>query len=194
MRGRPGAWPGEAPIGIMATERARRLRIQPREPAPETGVGGASRTMTDSVDSFRFLDFITRKILKEWIAREPAREIPWTPLGKPLAACTVAAVSSGGVALKVDEPFDQEGERRNPWWGDPSYRALPGNATSQDVEVYHLHINPAFGRQDLNCLLPLDRLAEMEASGEIGRSAPRHYSYMGYQIDPTDLLSVGYRP
>jgi hypothetical protein len=52
-------------------------------------------------------------------------EIPWTPLSKPLADSTVALLSSVGLALKTDRPFDQEGERRNPWWGDPSYRILP---------------------------------------------------------------------
>ena len=53
--------------------------------------------MTDRIDSFRFVDFLTRKILKNWMEGEPRRDIPWTPLEKPLAECTVAAVSSGAV-------------------------------------------------------------------------------------------------
>jgi D-proline reductase (dithiol) PrdB len=144
--------------------------------------------MPDRVDSFRFLDFITRKIIQAWIQREPAREIPWTPLGKPLSESRVASISSAGIALRDDRPFDQEGERQNPWWGDPSFRVLPKKATQEDVEIYHLHINPEFGRRDLNCILPLQRLAELAESGEIGDSAPRHYSFMGYTIDPTELL------
>jgi hypothetical protein len=144
--------------------------------------------MTDRVDSFRFLDFITRKVLQAWIDKEPAREIPWTPLEKPLTESRVASISSGGIALKNDIPFDQEGERQNPWWGDPSFRVLPNTATQDDVEIYHLHINPEFGRRDLNCLLPLQRLAELKESGEIGDSAARHYSFMGYILDPADLL------
>ena len=149
---------------------------------------GMDAFMTNRVDSFRFLDFITRKVLKGWIDREPAREIPWTPLEKPLTESRVASISSGGIALKNDLPFDQDGERQNPWWGDPSFRVLPNTATQDDVEIYHLHINPEFGRRDLNCILPLQRLAELEESGEIGDSAPRHYSFMGYTLDPTDLL------
>ncbi|MBT8397361.1 MAG: hypothetical protein HKO65_06445 [Gemmatimonadetes bacterium] len=144
--------------------------------------------MTKQVDSWRFVDAVTRKILKTWIGREPKRKIPWTPLSKPLSECTVALVSSGAIALKTDIPFDQEGERQNPWWGDPSYRKIPKDSTEEDVEVYHLHIDPTFGRQDLNCLLPVNRLAELEASGEIGRQSPRHFSYMGYTIDPRELL------
>ena len=100
----------------------------------------------------------------------------------------MAAISSGAVALKSDTPFDLEGERRNPWWSDPTFRVLPATATERDTEVYHLHIDPSFGREDLNCLLPLGRLAEMADAGEIGQVAPRHLSYMGYTIDPTVLL------
>lgn len=144
--------------------------------------------MTTQTDSYRFLDFFTRRLVKAWIAREPERDIPWTPLAKPLSDCTVALISSGGIALKSDDPFDQEGERQDPWWGDPSFRILPRTATREDVEIYHLHIDPSFARQDLNCLLPLDRLDELEDAGEIGRSAARHYSFMGYILDPTVLL------
>ena len=56
------------------------------------------------------------------------------------------------------------------------------------MEIHHLHIDPSFGHQDLNCVLPLQRLAELEASGEIGSVAPRHYSFMGYTLDATPLL------
>ncbi len=144
--------------------------------------------MTHQVDSYRFVDFLTRKVVQAWIAREEPKVIPWTPLRKPLSEATIALISSGGIALRCDEPFDQDGERRNPWWGDPSFRVLPRSATEEDVEVYHLHIDASFARRDLNCVLPLQRLVELEAFGEIGRAAPRHYSFMGYTLDPSTLL------
>ncbi len=144
--------------------------------------------MAKTVDSNRFLSGISRRLVKSWIKLETPREIPWTPLSKPLSECTVALISSGGLALKTDRPFDQEGERQNPWWGDPSYRIIPRTATEEDVNIYHLHVDPTFVTQDLNCLLPLQRLAEMEAAGEIGRSAPSHYSFMGYTLQPHTLL------
>lgn len=143
--------------------------------------------MAKSVDSYRVVSGATRRVLKAWVAREPKREIPWTPLAKPLAACTVAAISSAGVALRSDRPFDQQGERDNPWWGDPSHRVLPRTATEADVRIDHLHIDPRPAQQDLDCILPLRRLLELEARGEIGRSAPSHYSIMGYQ-PRTDAL------
>ena len=140
------------------------------------------------VDSYRFLDRMTKKLVRRWVGLEEPREIPWTPLSKPLEECTVALVSSAGLALHTDRPFDQEGERQNPWWGDPSYRILPRTATEQEVKLYHLHIHPRIAEQDLNTTLPLQRLLEFEARGEIGRSAAQHYSYMGYILEPQVLL------
>jgi D-proline reductase (dithiol) PrdB len=146
--------------------------------------------MPHTVDSFRFTGGITRRMLETWIKQEKTGVVPWAPLTKPLKESTVALLSSGGIALKTDKPFDQEGERRNPWWGDPSYRIIPNTATERDIEVYHLHINPEFARQDLNCLLPIQRLAEMQAAGEIGKVAPSHFSIMGYLPDPDEMLAT----
>lgn len=145
--------------------------------------------MTHTVDSYRFISGITRRMIKSWISMEQPRPIPWTPLSKPLRDCTVTLISSAGIALRTDKPFDQEGERRNPWWGDPSYRVLPPTVTSQDVHLYHLHIDPSHAEQDLNCLFPLTRLQELAAAGEIGQVAPRHYSLMGYILRPEQLLA-----
>jgi D-proline reductase (dithiol) PrdB len=144
--------------------------------------------MTKTVDSYRFINGITKRMMKSWIGMEKPRPIPWTLLAKPLSECTVTLLSSAGIALKTDRPFDQEGERRNPWWGDPSYRILPNSATHEDVRIYHLHIDPSYAEQDLNCLFPLQRLQELEESGRIGQMGPRHYSIMGYILDPVVLL------
>ncbi len=146
--------------------------------------------MSKTVDSFRFINGISRRMIKHWIKMETPRPIPWTPLPKPLSECTVAMLSSAGIALKNDLPFDQDGERANPWWGDPTFRILPKNATHEDVILYHLHIDPSYAEQDLNCLFPLERLKEMEANGRIGKASPRHYSIMGYILDPEELLST----
>lgn len=145
--------------------------------------------MSKTVDSYRFISGITRRMIRQWIKQETPRPVPWTPLSKPLAECSVAMLSSAGIALTSDEPFDQQGERDNPWWGDPSYRVLPQSATHEDVRLYHLHIDPSYAEQDLNCLFPLQRLQELAERGRIGRVSPRHYSIMGYILDPEELLS-----
>lgn len=140
------------------------------------------------VNSYRFLDRSVKKMVRSWIRMEQTRALPWTPLDRPLSESRVALVSSAGLALKTDQSFDQDGERENPWWGDPSYRTLPKDATGADVALYHMHINSRLVEQDLNTLLPLQRLLELEASGEIGSSADHHYSYMGYILQPKTLL------
>jgi D-proline reductase (dithiol) PrdB len=144
--------------------------------------------MDKTVDSYRFISGITKRMIKSWINMEEPRPIPWTPLPRPMSQCTVALISSAGIALDTDQPFDQEGERQNPWWGDPSYRILPNTATEDNVRLYHLHVNPCYAQQDLNCLFPIQRLNELAAAGEIGRAAPRHYSIMGYILQPDELL------
>jgi D-proline reductase (dithiol) PrdB len=141
-----------------------------------------------SIDSYRFLDFATRRVLKAWAARQKAGVIPFTPLAKPLGECTVALVSTAGVACKDDQPFDQERERRDPWWGDPSFRMIPLGATERDVRLYHMHIDPRFGEADLDVVLPMRRLTELALEGSVGRPAPRHYSIMGYILEPTVLV------
>jgi hypothetical protein len=76
---------------------------------PENPSGSPAR-----IDSYRFISGITKRMIKSWISMERPREIPWTPLTKPLSECTVSLISSAGIALKTDRPFDQEGKWRNP--------------------------------------------------------------------------------
>lgn len=144
--------------------------------------------MEKTVDSYRFISGITRRMLRTWIEMEKPRPIPFSPLCKPLQRSKVALISSAGIAMKDDRPFNQEGERQNPWWGDPSYRVLPNTATETDTNLYHLHIDPRPALQDLNCLFPLGRLKELEELGEIGASAEQHFSMMGYILQPETLL------
>jgi D-proline reductase (dithiol) PrdB len=141
-----------------------------------------------SIDSYRFLDFASRQVMKAWAAREHAGVIPFTPLTKPLGQCTVALVSTAGVGRNDDRPFDQEGERQNPWWGDPSFRVIPLGTTEQDVRLYHMHIDPRFGEADLDVVLPMRRLTELATQGVVGQPANRHYSLMGFILEPAALM------
>ena len=141
-----------------------------------------------AIDSYRFLDFASRQVMKAWAARlEPGR-IPFAPLAKPLQDCTVALVTTAGVSRNDDRPFDQEGERRNPWWGDPTFRAIPLGTTEKDVRLYHLHIDSRFGAADLDVVLPMRRLTELADEGVVLRPAPTHYSLMGYILEPSELV------
>ena len=131
--------------------------------------------------------------LEKWIAEQiPERpgysEIPWTAPTTRLADSKVALLSTAGLSMAGDPPFDMDGERRQPLWGDPSWRRIGADATSTNIEVNHLHIKTDYIREDLNVALPLDRLRELEEDGVVGSVADTHYSTMGYQGADTSVL------
>ena len=144
--------------------------------------------MVSMVDSYRFLNGVAKRVMRHWASLRAIRPIPWTPLAKPLPQCTIALVSSAALALSSDHPFDLQIERLDPWFSDPSYRVLPRDTRTGKVQICHLHINPGFAKHDLNCVMPLERLAELVHLGDVGSSAPSHYSYVGYTLRPERLL------
>jgi D-proline reductase (dithiol) PrdB len=106
----------------------------------------------------------------------------------------VALLTTAGVSMKGDPPFDMESEHQRPSWGDPTFRRIRSHATAADVEVNHLHINTLFIRRDLNVALPLDRLRELVREGVVGAMAGTHYSTMGYQGNTTKVLETETAP
>ena len=88
------------------------------------------------VDGFRFLPPKLSAWIKSFIANEEFnREIPFHPLAKPLSETRLALVTSAGISLQTDPPFDMEREKVEPTWGDPSYRAIPKGTVAADIEV-----------------------------------------------------------
>ena len=145
--------------------------------------------MVPKVDSYRFVEGISRRVMRHWAGFRALWPIPWTPLPKPLEECTIALVSSAALALSIDRPFDAEVERLDPWTSDASYRVLPAAAATGQIQVCHRHINPSFGLQDLDSVMPLPSLVQLAKIGEIGRPAASHYSFMGYTLRPERLLT-----
>lgn len=142
------------------------------------------------VDGFRFMP----PSLGAWIGKDIPEEpfgghIPWTPLQKPISKTTFTLMTSAGISLKTDPPFDVEREKREPAWGDPTSRKIPATAGPADIDVNHLHINTDYIKQDINVILPLKRFREFEEEGLIGRLAATSYSYYGFQLDPEELLA-----
>ncbi len=148
-----------------------------------------------TVDGFRFLPPGLAAWVRRFIPDEEFRGvIPWTPLAKPMSQTTLALVTSAGISLKTDPPFDMEREKREAIWGDRSYRAIPRETTERDVEVNHLHINTNYIKRDINVILPLVRMAEFEQERIIGRLAPTAYSFYGFQWENTDFLKEAIEP
>jgi D-proline reductase (dithiol) PrdB len=141
------------------------------------------------VDPWRFCGTMLRKFISDQIPDQPGyANIPWTPPTKPLTESKVALLSTAGISMKGDPPFDMDRERREPLWGDPSWRRISSDASSATVEVNHLHIKTDYVLEDLNVALPLDRLRELVEDGVVGAVADNHYSTMGYQGADTSVL------
>ena len=107
----------------------------------------------------------------DWSRYEDA---PLTPLKKPLTACTVSLLTSGGVSRCGMPPFDPDA--RN----DLRLDSVEQDAPSNDFQIHDSYYDHGDADRDLNCIFPIDRLREMADRGEIGRVAPRHWSgFMG---------------
>jgi D-proline reductase (dithiol) PrdB len=147
------------------------------------------------VDGFRFLPPGLKAWVRTFIPDEEYRgTIPWTPMKKPLSQTTLALVTSAGISLKSDPPFDMEREKKDPLWGDRSFRLIPKGTTEGEIDVNHLHINTNLVKQDINVILPLARMAEFEQEKIIGRLAPTAYSFYGFQWQNTDFLKEAIEP
>lgn len=109
--------------------------------------------------------------------------IPFTRLVKPLANCRVALITTGGIHLPSQRPFDME----NPD-GDPSYREIPGDVALDSVTITHKYYDHRDADRDINVIFPLDHLRELVAQEVLGSIAPRHFGFMGH-IDQ-DLVEV----
>jgi D-proline reductase (dithiol) PrdB len=133
-----------------------------------------------AVDSFKWMPPSLANYYRN--LRFEQTPIPWTPLRKPLSQCRFSLLSTAGAYVKgKQEPFDVEREKREPFWGDPTYRAIPRDVRQEQIGVAHLHINTSDLEADINVAMPVHRFLELEASGEIGSLAPTSYSLMGYQ-------------
>ena len=96
------------------------------------------------------------------------------PFTKAVAADLrhVAIVSSAGLIIRGQRPMLSN---------DAGYRAIASDVEDSDILCSHVSIN--FDRngfqQDINVMLPRDRLRELEADGSIGKAADTHYAFMG---------------
>ena len=91
--------------------------------------------------------------------------------GPDLQKRRVALVSTAGLRRLSDQPYSVD---------SVDYRLLPSEARNELVQdhVSGLHDRTGFS-QDLNTVLPIERLQTLAADGVIGSVADTHYSFMG---------------
>ncbi len=123
-----------------------------------------------------------------FMARHHYRSLDPVPFARPRRAlrdARVALVTTGGVFLPAQEPFDLAAKG-----GDASFREIPSGT---DVETLGIaHKSDAFDqtgfKADRNLGFPLGRLREMEERGEIGTLNGRALSFMGSITAPGRLV------
>lgn len=113
-----------------------------------------------------------------------SRDVPWARLRRPLGECVLALVTTAGVHLGTDPPFDMGDPD-----GDPSYRMIPAGTPPSSLAITHRYYDHSAADRDLNVVLPLDRARELVAERRIGGLAPRVYSFMGH-VDGRHLATL----
>jgi D-proline reductase (dithiol) PrdB len=108
----------------------------------------------------------------------PNDKLTWAPLRKPLRYCTIALVSTAGVRLRTQAPFELMNEQ-----GDATLREIPGDISVRDLVVEHSHYDTTDANVDPNVVFPLDRVRELATEGAIGSVAPLHIGMMGWNPD-----------
>jgi D-proline reductase (dithiol) PrdB len=117
-----------------------------------------------------------------WAKRHPfveGRETPWTPVRKPVAESVIALVTTAGVHLKSQEPFNMEDPD-----GDASFRNIPTDTPRADLTITHRYYDHSAADRDINVVMPLDRMRELLSEKRIGGIAPFAYGFMGHIHGP----------
>jgi D-proline reductase (dithiol) PrdB len=147
------------------------------------------RTENKIVDGFRFMPPGLKAYIAKTIPSTPfSGYIPWTPMKRSLRESTFSLMTSAGINMKKDPPFDMEREKREPTWGDPTYREILKTATEADIDVNHWHVRNDYIKEDMNVMLPIKRFIEFEEERIIGKLVPTCYSFYGFQLNPKVLL------
>lgn len=145
------------------------------------------------VDSFKYLPRSFRAGYENvpFQAETPV----WAPLARPVEQANIALLTSAGLFLKDSQPpFDVERERREPTWGDPTYRVIPRTVRQDELGAEHLHLNTRDFLIDFNVALPIRAFSQLEAEGAIGHLADEHYAFMGFQSPGAPEWRARYGP
>jgi D-proline reductase (dithiol) PrdB len=105
--------------------------------------------------------------------------VPWVPVKKPLARSTIAFVTTAGVHHRDQPPYDMHDHD-----GDPSFRELDLERPLDSLMITHDYYDHTDADRDLNVVLPVVRLRELAAAGEIGAVARLGYGFMGHITGP----------
>lgn len=150
-------------------------------------------TMTERRTLWEFLAnrFFAIPTIAQWWAKRAASRttalvdlsgpIPFARWRKPLSACRLALVTTAGLHLHNQAPFDME----NPQ-GDATYREIPNATPLDQITITHKYYDHTDADRDLNVVFPLSHFRDLVQQRVLGELAPRHFGFMGH-IDGDQL-------
>ncbi len=110
---------------------------------------------------------------------------PWVAPAQALTRSKVALVTTAGLHLRDDKPFNRDDPG-----GEFAYRVIPSDCNP--AEVVQSHFSIGFDHtgiyRDLNVTFPVDRLRELVERGVIGSVSANYYSFMGALRDPGRVI------
>ena len=111
------------------------------------------------------------------------KRAPFTPARRALPMMNLALISSSGAYINGTESYDT-----NVVGGDIDLREIPREVEGEDLLYCARGWDTSAVMQDRNAQIPVDRLAEFEGNGIIGRLNPVWWSFCGHIPDAAKLV------
>lgn len=135
-----------------------------------------SRQIKDKIIAKLFTKYPA--LLNKWAQKTEFVEFedtPWTRLTTDVAQSRLALITTGGVHLRSQPPFDMLDPQ-----GDPTFREIPQDAVPSDLMITHNYYDHTDADKDINIILPVERVHELKQAQDIGAVNWRHFSFMGH--------------
>jgi len=101
--------------------------------------------------------------------------IPFAPFDKPLSSARVALLTTGGIHMPDQPPFDMQNSD-----GDAGYRMIPSDVDTSQLVITHKYYDHTDADADPNVIFPLDRFRTLVEEGVVGSVGPRNFGFMGH--------------
>lgn len=121
-------------------------------------------------------------LFRRWVRRSSFVEFgdsPWTPFNGDVSEGRLALITTAGVHLKSQVPFDMKDPA-----GDPSFREIPSATLPKDLLITHNYYDHADADKDVNVVFPIERVGDLKRARDIGDVNHRHFSFMGHIAGP----------
>ena len=106
------------------------------------------------------------------------KRAPFVPARRALPMMNLALITSAGAYLDGTDPFDVSAPG-----GDMDFREIPVEVEAEDIRYSARGYDPAAVTEDMNSLIPIERLFEFESNGIIGQLNPVFWSFCGFIPD-----------